>query len=139
LRVELVRGTSGYRAPGAAVVAAITLVALGLTVAWLGTSHQGPVICPFRAVTGLPCPTCGLVRTTAALLHGRIGEAVLTNPFDAFFLIIVVPVGIVFWSLNLAFGVAVRISSGRTERMVFWWTVVAVVAANWVYVLVTQL
>ncbi len=107
--------------------------------AWLGASHEGPVICPFRAVTGFPCPTCGLTRTTGALLHGRIGEAVRTNPFDAFFLIIVVPVGAVFWFLNLTFGLAVRISTGRTERAAFWWTVAAVVVANWVYVLVTQL
>ncbi len=79
------------------------------------------------------------MRTTGALLHGRVGEAVLTNPFDALFLIVVVPVGIVLWSLNLAFGLAVRISPSRTERAFFWWAVAAVVAANWVYVLITQL
>ncbi len=79
------------------------------------------------------------MRTTDALLHGRFGEAVRTNPFDAFFLIIVVPAGAVFWFLNLTFGLAVRISLGRSERAAFWWVVVAVVMANWVYVLVTQL
>ena len=62
-----------------------------------------------------------------------------TNPFDAFFLIIVVPLGMVFWSLNLAFGLAVRISPGRIERVVFWSTVAVAVAANWIYVLITQL
>ena len=139
MRAEFVRGTSGYRAPRAAVVAAIILVALGLAVAWLQASHEGPVVCPFRVVTGLPCPTCGLVRATGSLLHGRIGEAVRTNPFDAFFLTVVVPVGIVFWFLNLVFGVAVRISSNRTERAATWWIVAALVAANWAYVLATQL
>ena len=139
MRAEFVRGTPGYRAPRAAVIAAIVLVALGLAVAWLQESHEGPVVCPFRAVTGLPCPTCGLMRTAGALLHGRIGEAARTNPFDAFFLSVVAPVGIVFWFLNLVFGFAMRISSNRTERAVFWWIVAAVIAVNWAYVLATQL
>lgn len=31
--------------------------------------------CPWRAVTGLLCPGCGVLRGTHALLHGHIGEA----------------------------------------------------------------
>ena len=37
--------------------------------------------CPFRALTGWLCPLCGSLRAGHALLHGRIGEAFLLNPF----------------------------------------------------------
>ena len=41
----------------------------------------GPVVCPFRLVTGLPCPGCGMTRAWVFLAHGRLGEAVSANPF----------------------------------------------------------
>ncbi len=42
---------------------------------------HGPVVCPFRLVTGLPCPGCGLTRAWVFLAHGRVGDAVSANPF----------------------------------------------------------
>jgi hypothetical protein len=42
---------------------------------------RSPVVCPFRRLTGLPCPTCGLTRSWVALLHGRLGESVSLHPF----------------------------------------------------------
>lgn len=41
---------------------------------------RGPVLCPFRRLTGLPCPTCGLTRSWIAALHGRLGESVALHP-----------------------------------------------------------
>ena len=35
----------------------------------------GPVLCPFRAATGLPCPTCGMTRSWNAMGHGRLRDA----------------------------------------------------------------
>jgi hypothetical protein len=35
----------------------------------------GPVICPFRAVTGRPCPSCGMTRSWSAMGHGRLRDA----------------------------------------------------------------
>ena len=31
--------------------------------------------CPFRSLTGVPCPGCGMTRLADAVVHGRIGEA----------------------------------------------------------------
>lgn len=42
---------------------------------------DGPVICPFRRLTGLPCPGCGLTRSWVHLAHGQWGDALLANPF----------------------------------------------------------
>jgi hypothetical protein len=35
--------------------------------------------CPFRAVTGLPCPLCGGLRAVADLTHGQVHAALLSN------------------------------------------------------------
>ena len=43
--------------------------------------HDGPVVCPFRLMTGLPCPGCGLTRSWVYLLHGQPGAATAANPF----------------------------------------------------------
>jgi Protein of unknown function (DUF2752) len=42
---------------------------------------HGPVVCPFRLVTGLPCPGCGLTRSWVYAMHGRWTAAVFANPF----------------------------------------------------------
>lgn len=35
----------------------------------------GPLLCTFRAITGLPCPSCGMTRSWSAMGHGRLREA----------------------------------------------------------------
>jgi len=37
--------------------------------------------CPFRAVTGVPCPGCGITRALLALAQLRVGEALALHPF----------------------------------------------------------
>jgi hypothetical protein len=53
---------------------------------------HGPVVCPFRLATGLPCPGCGLTRAWVFLAHGRVGDAVSANPFG----LITMPVAVAF-------------------------------------------
>lgn len=36
-------------------------------------------LCPFRALTGLPCPGCGTLRATNRLLHADVGAALGYN------------------------------------------------------------
>ena len=37
--------------------------------------------CTFKQLTGLECPGCGTTRALHHLVHGRIGDAFLMNPF----------------------------------------------------------
>lgn len=61
------------------------LVAVGCAMVWslaIGIGQyavRGPVICPLRGFTGLPCPSCGLTRAFAALVRGDLWTAVGWN------------------------------------------------------------
>ena len=40
--------------------------------------------CPFKMITGLSCPGCGIQRAIHALLHGEFTEAISYNYFLAY-------------------------------------------------------
>ena len=63
----------------------VALVAL----AWLFTREastrtsgfeEGPVLCPWRLLTGYPCPGCGGIRAMGAISTGQFEQAWLLNP-----------------------------------------------------------
>lgn len=124
--------------PRPALVAGVVLVVFGLTVAASISVVEGPVICPLRVVTGLPCPSCGLLRSTNAVMRGHVGAAFATNPLDTVFLLLVVPVAIVIWALRILCKMAVTVELTRRERRMAWAVLIAAVAFNWGYVLVTH-
>ena len=132
------RGDSPYRAPWQAIAAAAVLVVLGVVVAAQPVLEEGPVVCPFRAATGLPCPTCGLLRTTHYVLQGHLGRAFATNPLDALFLVVIIPITLIVWIANAARGFALRVTLSPVERRWAWTVVAALAAANWLYVVSTQ-
>lgn len=47
------------------------------------STSNGFLPCPFRTLTGLWCPGCGLTRATHHLLRGDIGQALRYNLFVA--------------------------------------------------------
>ena len=51
--------------------------------------ESGPVLCPFRLLTGLPCPGCGLTRSWVYLVHGQWSDGISANPFGALALVAV--------------------------------------------------
>ena len=46
---------------------------------------MGPTLCPFRLVTGLPCPGCGSTRAVGAFAAGDFSAAMALNPFGVAF------------------------------------------------------
>jgi hypothetical protein len=41
---------------------------------------DGPILCPFRSLTGLPCPYCGTTRSVGNIVIGEFGQALTFNP-----------------------------------------------------------
>lgn len=87
----------GRIAAGVFAVAMVAGLAIGVTGATL--PNRGP-LCPLLAVTGLPCPFCGMTRATVAIGAGEWGRAFALHPLAPLVL-----VG--------SFVVAVSIASGR--------------------------
>jgi len=58
-----------------AVDAAICFGILAASFVYAPYAHDGPVLCPLRLATGIPCPACGLTRSFCALASGRPAEA----------------------------------------------------------------
>ncbi|MDT9592977.1 DUF2752 domain-containing protein [Nocardioides zeae] len=63
-------------------LAAGGVVAVGVAVAMDPAGiEDGPIICPFRLLTGLPCPGCGLTRSWVYAVHGWWGDSFASHPF----------------------------------------------------------
>ncbi|WP_375013627.1 DUF2752 domain-containing protein [Actinomadura sp. 21ATH] len=59
-------------------VAAMATAAMGA--AWIHRVNDPGVLCPLRAVTGIPCPLCGGTTVFIEMGSGRPVQAVLANP-----------------------------------------------------------
>jgi hypothetical protein len=62
--------------PAPVVLVGLAVGAL-VPLAWL---TAGPSFCPLKAMTGLPCPGCGMTRATVALLHGDLATSFHFHP-----------------------------------------------------------
>jgi hypothetical protein len=66
-----------------AVDVAVRYAALGAGAVVLGAvhlRHRPATMCPFRALTGLPCPFCGGTTAACRLGHGDLRGAVAASP-----------------------------------------------------------
>jgi hypothetical protein len=52
--------------------------------------------CPLRAITGVPCPFCGMTRGVTAAVHGDVATAAFLNP-GSVFLVLAAIVLLVAW------------------------------------------
>ncbi len=61
---------------------------LALGVLWgVSTVHIDTPLCPFKAMTGLPCPGCGGLRVFRLLCDLRFGEALILNPLSVLLIV----------------------------------------------------
>jgi hypothetical protein len=105
---------------------------------WLALGLFWPQ-CPFLAMSGLPCLTCGATRATIAFVHGNFVQALSWNPL-AFLALC----GVVIFDLY-----ALVVLLGRTPRVrVVDWTgteknvvriaIVCALLLNWIYLLANR-
>jgi hypothetical protein len=80
-------GAGQFQSPSAASVerhlAWVTLIGLSavflISMIWRPADEPTFILCPFRALTGLPCPGCGMTRAFCALGHGELRRAIHFN------------------------------------------------------------
>lgn len=114
---------------------AVSAVSIVGGAAWLVMALPWPR-CPFLAVTGLPCVTCGATRSAMAFLHGDFLSALRWNPlaFVAFCALIAFDL----YAAIVLVGRAPRlriVDWTVTEKNVARIAVLSLLALNWIYLL----
>lgn len=124
-------------APGATPLGAIFLAIGFVAAVAVGVLHLDRLpftVCAFKAVTGLPCMTCGTTRTLGLLVAGDVQGAFRMSPLAAAAGVLLSAWGLAdLWLLRR--GAALRVETGpglaRAVRLIL----VAAVGANWAYLI----
>lgn len=56
------------------------IVMLTAAAGFSATGVHPTLICPLRALTGVPCPLCGMTTSVEATMQGDLGAALSANP-----------------------------------------------------------
>jgi uncharacterized protein DUF2752 len=121
--------------PGALPLGAIFLAmgaVIALAVAVLHLDRLPILVCLFRAVTGLPCLTCGATRALGELVSGDLAGALAMNPLATLVAFALIPWGIgdvALMTRGRALSVEVAPVAARALRV----AAVLAVTANWAY------
>jgi hypothetical protein len=107
------------------------------TVGLLGLDRLPMSVCIFKAVTGLPCPTCGTTRTLGRLFRLDLGGALAMNPLATVAALVVVPWAIADLVL-LPRGRALRLGLGPKLAGKARLAVLFLVVANWAFLLLAR-
>ena len=105
-RVEIDLG--GLRVAGGGMLAAGML--------WPLHPHALDTPCVFHAVTGVPCPLCGMTRSVTATMHLRLHDALAFNPAGV---------------LAVLVAIALLLRAGPRSLSVPRWAVPASIALLW--------
>jgi hypothetical protein len=93
--------------------------------------------CIFRAITGIPCLTCGGSHCVVALSRFHPLGSFLYNP-----LIMIILVGLILLSLGYAFAIIFRrrlsLALSKTEKRIIRIAIVLLVGANWAYLIISM-
>lgn len=102
---------------------------------WFATRLPTPP-CPFHALTGLPCPTCGATRAAEHFLHGHFVASFFFNPLA--FLAFCAFVLFDLYALAVLLGGTARIRVGQfspAEKLLVRSLALVLLAGNWFYLL----
>ena len=97
---DLIAAASPWRFPLRSRMTGPVLTMAGLSLAVAALAVRDPHVpgswglCPFRALTGLPCPVCGGLRAVNDLTSGDLPAAWGSNAF----VVLAVPVALVVWA-----------------------------------------
>ncbi len=127
MQIQMIR-ISRIPSWSASVVAVASTVVARILHQQLGAEMT---LCTFKTVTGLPCLTCGATRSALSTLGGRLVTAFLYNPL-VFFVALVAGT---FLLLRVVFGRTVRLNLRGRRRTAAWILAVALMLANWAYLI----
>ena len=127
MTIAAVRSPGGLLLTGSAGV-----VTLGACASTVGAGQvAGPVLCPFRLATGLPCPFCGTTRSLMALGRGDLEASLQLNPL-----------GVLLALAAAGFGLLYAALAARRRPMTWppWLAPASVsaIALIWIFQLVTR-
>lgn len=97
---------------------------LALCVGVLILNRLFGTICPFKVITGIPCPGCGMTRALAAAMRGQFERAFDFHPL--FPLVPVLLAGVGVYSLSTK-------PSARKAAVVTLFTVAGLFIIVWIY------
>jgi len=110
----------------------IIWLALGSAAVWLDLHTAGQMhLCTFKHISGIPCPACGFSRGMLSLSKGNLLECWSYNPL----LFSLMGVFFILTILRIFFGKKLKIKLEHGERTLAWIAAVALLIANWVYII----
>jgi hypothetical protein len=121
------------RLPLGAILGAIAATG-GALVGLFRLDHLPFTVCLFKALTGLPCPTCGSTRAAGCLARGDVTGALAMNPLAtmAFF-------GLLLWAVAdlvlLTRGRAIDLTVSPRLSRVLRVAAVAALVVNWAFLI----
>lgn len=124
------------RFPLGAILGGIAVIG-GAFVGLFRLDHLPFTVCLFKAMTGLPCPTCGSTRAAGCLARGDVMGALAMNPLTTVALF-----GLLLWAVAdlvlLTRGRAVDLTVSPRVSQVLRVAVVVALVVNWAFLIASH-